>query len=201
MGAEMKVFLALAIALTLSTGIGYSAFCCKDNVTLEDRCYVSGSGQCCGGIFYADSCHNFTIRVYGPGNYIVAEPTELIVEIDNTGLYGDSYELSAVVVDRAGLPSPNSHLIIVNMDAADELDVAAGATGFTRPQVTVLAANLVTDCINITAHSVGADMNKTAVTCIDSVDVSLSLDEFQFIGLVLMMLIAPIIIITKFKRG
>jgi len=181
----------MTMPLLIFLGPASAALCCAN------KCYLTG--ECCNDVYYPGGCYAFKVVIYGPDNYIVAEPTELIVQVKNEGIYSDSYTLAYKVVDGDGNPDL-SGLIGINSAGADHLELVPGATGFVAPLVTVMSTSLDDRCINVTATSTLSGDQMTANTCIINVQAEVSLPEILSLGAVMVIVSALLIFTVKKKK-
>ena len=160
-------------------------FCCKELVTYQDKCYITG--DCCGGYWY-NSCYDFEIDASGTSVFRVGQKTPIVLYIKNTGYYSDSY----TITNPPEIESETPHLIQIDMtDATQATDVPGGQTKRVHPKITILSSNVV-GYVNFIATSpnVGSKYDDLYISGSDDY---LSLPEFSSISFIQLMLISWIV--------
>ena len=182
-----RIFLFIILFLMITTSSVYSAFCCKDPSTGQDKCYATGDGECCGGYWYL-SCYNVEINVASSGIFRVGQKTQVIVYIKNTGYYTDSYTLSY------SINSPFSSQILVDMTGATQIsNLTPGEIKRVYPRITILSS-LVTGTITFTVQSQSKpSLQRSATLTILESDAYLSLPEFSTIFLIQLTLFVGVV--------
>jgi len=172
----MKKIILSVVTILFLLSSAYASFCCKDPETSQDKCW--NIGQCCGGFWYT-SCYDFDIRTQSSRSFVVGRQTPVVVYIENTGSYTDSYTLTGL---------SDNPLILIDMSGAGQVsDLGSGEIKKVYPRITVLS-NTAIGTVTFTATSISTGTQKSAILNILESDNYLSLPEFSLLGIVTLMM-------------
>ena len=135
------VLTTLVLSLFIITNVN-AAFCCKDRITEQEKCYEDDDGECCMGYWYP-GCYDFEVDVSGPTYFRISQKTPVTLYISNIGSYPDTYGVEAVSSD----PSR----ILVDMSGASSGSCNPGQIKRLYPRITLLAP--VVGIVNFTVNS------------------------------------------------
>jgi len=181
--------------LALSKCSPYSPCCCQEYPGGEEKCFTQGF--CCGSGYeqFWDpvSCFKFDFWVEPKSSmFTVGKKTSIILYIRNTGAYADNYNITY------NITKGNPSLIQVDMSGVSPVEnVDKGEIRKVYPTITVLAT-IVSGEIFFNATSL-TDLNITrnATLTILPSDFPVSLPEFNFLGLICIMIFTTIILMKK----
>lgn len=192
----MKRILIASVIFLLMVSPALGAFCCGTETDPAARkCYATG--MCCNNYYVPTSCYDFEVKVYGPGSYIVGTRTPILVQVENTGFYGDSYTLGyRIEGDLDGNPPTNPAVIRVDMDGYEKMELERHSIKFAEPKVTVISTT-ANDCVIITVTSDSTGVEKSDGTCIVDAQASIALSEFSWPGFLLIFVLAGSVFFVK----
>ncbi len=184
------------MGLTFSVCSPLTPCCCQEYAGGEEKCFTSG--VCCleGVEQYWDeeSCFDFKFWVEPTSNmFTVGRETRINLYIENIGAFTDNYIITYNI-------TPNPSLIQVDMSGVSTVNnVARGEIRVVYPMITVLATT-ATGNIFFNATSQG-DQNiyRNATLTILPSDLPVSLPEFGFFGMVVMIILA-VVVSLLFKK-
>jgi hypothetical protein len=184
-----KISIITIISIFLITfNIVNAAFCCTDGETGQERCYLDGDGECCGGYWYP-CCHGFEVSISGPHVLRIGQKTPITIYIENTGAFTDTYDIS--------IEDVSDDRIIVDLTDADSLTVGPGQTRTLFPRVTILAP--IIGSVTFRIGSIEADYRSFLYEIFESDDY-LSLPEFTQFSMGGLMLLIGIIYFLRRQR-
>jgi len=162
--------------------------CCQPAPGVPKRCY--NSGYCCrigkpDEYWDPVSCYNFTVWVEPKSAaFVVGKKTPINLYIENTGDYTDNYGITYTI--------DNANLALVDITGISEVkDVVPDEIRKVNPRITVLTSLLEGYVrFNVTSDS---DISKIARLYIRESELPLSLPEFDFFGMIEMIILVGII--------
>jgi hypothetical protein len=178
----MKKTIILFLVILLSSQYVYAAFCCRDIITDQEKCYIDG--ECCAGYWYP-SCYDFDFDIFGPRSFRVGQPTPITIYLQNIGALSDSFTITVV--------NDNPTWVEVDMtDANSVSNLVQGNSIRLYPKIKVLSST-ATATLNFIVTSLTSGDSKTKTFYITETDYFLSLPEFSVIGFIEMISLIGII--------
>lgn len=187
----MKKIIYFSIVFFLSylslIGLGFSDCTPSNPCCCADKCYTSG--VCCRidqpDEYWAESCYRFKVWVEPESaSFVVGHKTPINLYIENTGDYTDNYRITYNI--------SNPNLALVDITGISEVkNVGPDEIRKINPRITVLSSLLQGNVyFNVTSDS--GFINYARLDIRES-ELPLSLPEFGFFGLIIMIIMAGIV--------
>ena len=182
-----KIILLILISIfLLNIGLVEAAFCCIDPETGQEKCF--SEGQCCFDVWYP-GCFWFDMWVEPSSTmFTVGKKTNVNLYIHDVCPYPDNYDLSYNII------SPNPNLIKVDITGFEYIkDVNPNEIRVVYPGITILEASATGKILfNATSEGNSTIQNNATLTIYQS-EFPMSLPEFEFSGIVLIVALTMVI--------
>ena len=183
----------------MTLGLSQAPFCCQTAPgSGQYRCY--NSGICCNvgksnEFWDPSSCHNFEMWVEPKSMmFTVATNSRVNLYIKNTGTYADKYYLD-YKIENSENPSLIQVVISKFLDGDSKTKDSANSGQILTlyPEIAVLSTEARGDVFFNATSEGDPDIKRNVTFTILESDLPLSLSEFDFLGLIVMMILVGII--------